>query len=120
MVGSVVLHRAALLVRDGNHAVHVGIGVQQSRVTNLVRDVFAGAGRAIDRTDDGNVIAGAKAAVATVIAHEVARLGRFGWRRTVLAKGVVTLELVGRDVMDVNVGTGRDVRAGEADDLGVL
>src|SRR5204862_536748 len=41
-------------------------------------------------------------------------------RRAVLAEGVVALEQVGTEVVDVDQLAGRDVARGEADDLAVL
>src|SRR5262249_11676101 len=78
------------------------------------------AGGAVDGTDDGNVVAGAEPPVAAVVAPKGARLGRRPRRWAVAAKGVVALEGVGGNVVDVDVGAGRDVLAGEADDLAVL
>src|SRR5207302_8578383 len=83
-------------------------------------DVLGGARGAVDGADDGEVVAGAVAAVATVVALEVARLGRRRGRWAVTAEGVVALEGVGPDVVDVDVPAGRAVGRGEADHLAVL
>src|SRR5262249_34169794 len=120
VVGAAVLHGAAGLVRDRHHAVHVGVAAQQVGGTELLGDVLAGAGRAVDGADDGDVVARAVAATAAVVTHKGARLGRGRRRRAVAAEGVVALEGGGADVVDVDVAAGRDVLAGKADDLAVL
>ena len=121
VVGAVVLHGAAGLVRDGHHAVDVGILLEQVGRAEALGDVLAGAGRAVDGADDGDVVAGAVAAVAAVVAHasSAARPGRAaagsrGRRRS-----------RARRRRRRHCGRGRgspagDVLAGEADDLAVL
>src|SRR5262249_3816921 len=114
------LERAAALVGDRHDAVHAGILLEQVKGPDLFRDVLAGAGRAVDGADDRNVIAGAVTAVAPIIAHEVTRLGRRRRGRAVPAKGIIPLERPGTDIVNVHVSAGRDVLAGETDDLAVL
>src|SRR5205085_3738548 len=85
----------------------------------------AGRGGAVDGADDGDVVARGIAEVvpplrAAIVAHPEARLRCRGSGRTVAAEGVIALEGVGGDVMDMDVIAGRDVLAGEADDLAVL
>src|SRR5439155_13425540 len=83
----------------------------------------AGAGRAVDGAEDGDVVAGAVAPVAAVVAQERARRARTVTKRCfrhLAAKRIVALEGVSADVVDVDVAAGRDVLAGEADDLPVL
>src|SRR5262249_20634146 len=110
---------------DGDHAIDVGVLAEQVRAVEALGDVLAGAGRAVDCADDGDVIAGAVAQVfgpvgAAVVAHPGPRLGFRGRRGPGLAEGVVAFEGVGRAVVDVDVVTGGDVLAGEADDLPVF
>ena len=57
VVGPVVLHGAAGLVRDGHDAVDVRKLLEQVGAAEALGDVFAGAGRAVDGADDGDVIA---------------------------------------------------------------
>src|SRR5262249_24556170 len=57
VIGAIVLHGAALLMSDGHHAIDLRIVLEQVAGANPVRDVFAGAGRAVDRADDGYVVA---------------------------------------------------------------
>src|SRR5262249_21007848 len=70
--------------------------------------------------NDRDVVARAVASVTAVVALEVARLGGFGWRRTVPAKGIVALECVGADVMDMHVASSEDILARKADYLAIL
>src|SRR5262249_29509607 len=106
---------------DGDDAVDVGVAAQEAGVADPLGDVLVGAGRAVDGADDGDVVARAVAPVAAVVAHPGALPGGRGRRRrTRGAEGVVALEGVGRDVVDVDVVAGGDVRGGEADDLAVL
>src|SRR5262249_33488978 len=87
VVGAVVLHGTASLVRDGDNAVHVRVLAKQVRCPDALGDVFAGAGRAVDGADDGNVIPRAEAAVAAVVADEPARIpGGHRRRRAVAAE----------------------------------
>src|SRR5207249_942 len=117
VIGPVILHRAAGFVRDRHHTVHIGIIAQQSSFFDSVRNVLAGAGRAVDRADNRDVVAGPITAIAAIEAHKVTLLGRRWWRRTISTEGVIALEGLGRDVMHMYMPTGRDVLAGEADDL---
>src|SRR5262249_56614759 len=82
--------------------------------------VLARRGRTVDRAADGDVVAGAVTAVAAVVAHPGALLGGGLVRRAVAAEGVVALEGVGREVVDVDVLSRSDLLAGETDDLAVL
>src|SRR4051794_20699572 len=94
VVRAIILHGAAGLVSDGDHAIDVGIAFQQVEDTDFVGDVFAGACRAIDSTDDSNAVAGAITAAAAVVAVEVACGGpRRTWRR-IAAKGIVAFEQI--------------------------
>src|SRR5262249_9107073 len=89
-------------------------------------DVLAGARRTVHRADDGDVVARPVAEVigltrAAVVAQECAVFGRRRERgRDLGGVGVVALEGPELDVVDVDVLTGGDVAAGEADDLAVL
>src|SRR5205807_1030894 len=55
-----------------------------------------------------------------VVAHEVIGQGGLGRRRAISAKGIVTLEVVGAEVMRVYMVAGSDVFLREADDLAVF
>src|SRR5262249_39390225 len=101
-------------------AVHVGVAAQQIGRTESFGDVLAGTGRAIHGADDGDVVARAVTAVTPVVAHEVAR--RCGQRsgRAIAAEGVIALEGISADVMDVDMAACRDVFAGKADNLPVF
>src|SRR5947207_5053923 len=92
VVRAVVLHGAAGLVGYRHHAVHVGVLLEEVGGAELLGDVLAGAGGAVDRADDGDVIARAVAAVAAVVAHPGARLPRGRRWRTISAEGVIALE----------------------------
>src|SRR5437588_12256767 len=70
VVGAVVLHGAAGLVRDGDDAVHVRILTEQVGGAKALRNVLTRAGGAVDGADDGDVVARAVAAVAAVVAEE--------------------------------------------------
>src|SRR5262249_60543014 len=115
-------------VDDRQDAIDVRILVQQSACPHSLRNVLAGAGRAIDGADDGDVIARAVALMlgpirTAVVALEVTRLRRAprvsgAWYFR--AEGVVTLEGVGSHIVDVDERPGGDVAGGEADDLAVL
>src|SRR5581483_5569595 len=120
VVGAVVLHGAAGLVRDRHDAVHVRILLEEVSLPEALGDVLARAGGAVDGADDGDVVARTVAAVAAVVAHPGARLGPGRWGRAVAAEGVVALEIVRRDVMNVDVTADGNVLAGEADDLAVF
>src|SRR5581483_8781013 len=125
VVRAVVLHGAALLVHDRHHAVYVRIPIEQAAGADALANVLARTRRAVHRADDGDVVARAVAQVvrplgAAVVALEGARLGGRRRRRAVAAEGVVAVEGVGPDVVDVDVSAGGDVLAGEADDLAVL
>src|SRR5262249_33954857 len=84
-----------------------------------------GASGAVDGADDGDVVAravavGLRALRPAVVAHPIARLGR-GWRRRAVAtKGVVTLERIRTDIMQMHMAARRDVLARGANDLAVL
>src|SRR5579875_37604 len=128
MVGSIVLHGAAALVCDGHHAINVGIVPKQISGTDTLGDVLAGAGRAVDRADDGDVVARAVTAVAPVVAHPVThgdgaggirpRRNRRRW--TIAAKTIISLESSSRDIMNVDPFPRFDVLAGETDDLAIF
>src|SRR5439155_12936433 len=75
VVGSAILHGAAVLVSDGDDAIDFGVPAQEVGGLNAFGNVLAGAGRAVDRADDGNVVARAVAAVAAVVTEEGTRLG---------------------------------------------
>src|SRR5262249_56001400 len=88
-------------------------------------DVLAGGGGAVDGADDGDVVAAAVAQMlgpvgAAVVTHPEARFGSRRRRRAIAAERVVALERIGADTMPLHVIPGRDVLAGEADDLAVL
>src|SRR5689334_15321108 len=80
VIGPIILHGAAGFVSDRHDAVHIGVIAEKSSLFDSVRNVLAGAGGAVDRADDGDVIACSESAVAAIEAHEVVRLGG-GWRR---------------------------------------
>src|SRR5262249_53143796 len=120
VVRPAVLHRAAGLVRDRDHAIHLRILAQHPRGADFFRDILAGAGRAVYGADDSDVIAGAVAPIAAVIAHPEKRLRSCRRRRTIAAKRIVPLEGLGGDVMDMDMAAGSNVLTGEADDLPVL
>src|SRR5579883_1920381 len=65
VVRPVVLHRAAGLVRDGHHAIDIGVLLDQIGSAETLRDVLAGAGGTIDGAYDGDVVARPVTAVPT-------------------------------------------------------
>ena len=96
---------AAPLVRDREDAVDVGKVGSPAAVAEPVGDVPRGAGRAVDGADHRDVVPRAHPAVGAEIALKRPRpIGR-GHRRPLGGEGVVALEQVGLEVVDVNVRT---------------
>jgi len=128
VVGAVVLHGAAGLVRDRHDAIDVRIALKQIGRPKALRNVLTGGSGTIDSANEGDVVACAVTAVAAVVAHEMALRGRAGGvisgmkgrRWAVAAKGVVALKNVGREIVNVDVSAGGNVLAGEANNLAVL
>src|SRR5262249_12942045 len=128
MVRPVVLHRAALLVHDRQHAVDIWKSVQHTPGSQALGDVFARARRAVHGADDREVVARAVAQVlgsirSPFVPHEEARLERasgVSLGRNFTAKSVIALESVGADVVDMDVIARRNIAGREADDLAVL
>ena len=89
------LHAAAAAVREGHHAVDVRIVPECLRVEPC-RDVLADRGRAIDRRDDGDVVARARFAIGAPIALERDAGERRGIGRNLAGRGIVAGELVRR------------------------
>ena len=114
------VHSAARAVRERDHAVDIG-----KRREALAREVAGDAARhrggAVHRGQDADVVArGDAAAIGAVLAHDALEGG--GGRDVVRglgigAEGVVALELAHREIVEMHVLAGRDVAAGEADDL---
>ena len=113
------LHSAAAAVREGHHAIDVGIGLERLGIESG-RDILADRGRAIHRRDHGDVVARAGSAVRALVAlegssHERRRLGRhFRGRR------IVAIELPGREIVRVNPLALGNVFGGKADDLPIF
>src|SRR5262249_4276387 len=120
VVRPVVLHRAAAFVCDRHDPIDVRIFLEQVGRVEPLRNVLAGAGGTVHRADDGDVVARAIAAIATVVAHPRARIGARRRRRTIAAESIIALEGLGTDVVDVNVLAGGNVFVGKANDLPIF
>ena len=109
VVRPLVLVPASLLVNDGDDAVHVREILQYPARLDPLGDVLAGAGRAVHRADDGDVIPRAVPPVgrpvrAAVEPHEAQVVGRRGERGgQVRAEGVVPRERLRLHVLHVDV-----------------
>ena len=113
---------AAGAVHERDDAVDVGILLEDAGAGDGLGHEAGDGGRAVHAGQHADVVARAGLAVGAAVALEGgAGLGR--QQRLVLAvlgEGVVALELGERAVVGVDVGAGRDVLGGEADDLAEL
>jgi hypothetical protein len=120
VVGPLELEAASPLVGDGEDAVEVRIISPPGAVPEPIGDVLRDAGRAVHRADDREIVPRADPAIGPEDAGEGAEAVGDGRLGTLGGEGVVALEQVGPDVLDVDPGPGGDIRRGEADNLAVL
>ena len=111
---------AAPFVRDGEHAVDIGKLLLPTAVAEPIGDIPGRAGRTVDRTDHGDIVSRPDPTVRPRIAAKRPELLRLRRLRPLRGKGIVALEQVGFQIMDVDVRASGDRLRCEADDLPVL
>ena len=113
---------AAGAVHERDDAVDVGILLEDAGAGDGLGHEARDGGRAVHAGEHADVVARAGLAVGAAVAFEGgARLGRQQrLLARVLGEGIVALELGERAVVGVDVGAGRDVLGGKADDLAEL
>ena len=119
-LGAALVGAAAALVGEGNDAIDVG-EVAQRVTPETIGHVARDAGAAVDRRDDGDVVARSRPTIGSAKALEGPTLRRRHQlhRMDVPAVGVVVGERTDREVVGVDVLPRRDGGGGEADDLAV-
>ncbi len=111
---------AAPFMRDREHAVDIGKLLLPTAVTKPIGDIPRGAGRTVDRADHGDIVSRPDPTVRPRIAAKRPEPLRLRRLRPLGGKGIVALEQVGFQIMDVDVRASGDRLRREADDLPVL
>jgi hypothetical protein len=112
-------HAAAGAVHDRHDAVDVLKVAEPGGLHRRLGDEAGDRARAVHRGEHADIVAGAEAAVVAAVAHEAARRLDRGERGCVDADGVIAAVLAHAEVLGVDMGAGRDVGGGAADDLAV-